>query len=177
MQAAHAESESTVSTSSRRIARAVFVATVVVLYLVDLGTKTLAVSRLTERGRVDVLGDLLGFRLTRNPGAAFGTGTAFTPVLSCVALLAVCVVVWLALRVADRVWAVALGLLLAGVLGNLTDRVFRAPGPFEGHVVDFIQLPHWPIFNVADMCINVAALLILVQAFRGVRLNGTRDGK
>jgi signal peptidase II len=177
MQAAHAESESTVSHSSRRTARAVFVATAVVLYLVDLGSKSLVVERLADRGRVDLLGDLLGFRLTRNPGAAFGTGTSYTAVLSCVALAAVAVVVWLALRVADRVWAVALGLLLAGVLGNLTDRVFRAPGPFEGHVVDFIQLPHWPIFNVADMCINVAALLILVQAFRGVRLNGTRDGK
>lgn len=177
MQAAHAESESTVATSSRRTARALFVATAVVLYLVDLGTKSLVVERLADRGRVDLVGDLLGFRLTRNPGAAFGTGTSYTVLLSCVALVAVGVVVWLSARVANRVWALALGLLLAGVLGNLTDRVFREPGPFEGHVVDFIQLPHWPIFNVADMCINVAALLILVQAFRGVRLNGTRDGK
>jgi signal peptidase II len=177
MQAAHAESESTVSSSSRRTARAVFVATAVVLYLVDLGTKALVVERLADRGRVDLVGDLLGFRLTRNPGAAFGTGTSYTAVLSCVAVIAVGVVVWLSFRAANRVWAVALGLLLAGVLGNLTDRVFRAPGPFEGHVVDFIQLPHWPIFNVADMCINVAAVLILVQAFRGVRLDGRRDEK
>jgi signal peptidase II len=177
MQAAHAESESTVTTSSRRTARAVFAATAVVLYLVDLGTKVLAVEHLADRGRVDLVGDLLGLRLTRNPGAAFGTGTSYTAVLTCVAFVAVGVVIWLALRVANRVWAIALGLLLAGVLGNLTDRIFRAPGPFEGHVVDFVQLPHWPIFNVADMCINVAALLILVQAFRGTRLNGTRDGK
>lgn len=175
MEAAHAES--LVTTTARRSALVVLAATAVVLYLVDLGTKTLVVERLADRGRVDLLGDLLGLRLTRNPGAAFGTGTSYTAVLSCVAVVAVGVVVWLALRVADRVWALALGLLLAGVLGNLTDRVFRAPGPFEGHVVDFIQLPHWPIFNVADMCINVAAVLILVQAFRGVRLDGTRDGK
>ena len=71
-------------------------------------------------------------------------------------------------------WAVAFGLLLAGITGNLTDRIFRAPGGLRGHVVDFLQLPHWPIFNVADMCINVAAALILVQAFRGIRLDGSR---
>ena len=164
-----------VTTTSRSIARVVFAATAVLLYLVDLATKTLAVRQLSDRGRVDVIGGLFGFRLTRNPGAAFGTDTSYTAVLSCVAMLAAAAVIWFALRAVDRVWAVALGLLLAGILGNLTDRLFRAPGPFEGHVVDFLQLPHWPIFNVADMCINVAAVLILVQAFRGVRLNGTRD--
>ncbi len=63
---------------------------------------------------------------------------------------------------------------MAGVLGNLTDRLFRAPGPFHGHVVDFLQLPHWPIFNVADMCINVAAALIIVQAARGMSIDGRR---
>ena len=82
----------------------------------------------------------------------------------------------LAFRVLDRVWAAALGLLLAGVLGNLTDRIFRVPGPFEGHVVDFLQLPNWPIFNVADMAINIGVGLILIQAFRGIRLDGTRHG-
>ena len=177
MQAAHAESEPTVTTSSRRTARALFGVTAVVLYLVDLATKVLAVDKLADGGRVDLIGDLLGLRLTRNPGAAFGTGTSYTAVLTCVAIVAVIVVLWLSIRVAERLWGLALGLLLAGVLGNLTDRLFRAPGPFEGHVVDFLQLPNWPIFNVADMCINVAAVLILVQAFRGVRLDGTRDGK
>ena len=66
------------------------------------------------------------------------------------------------------------GLLLAGVAGNLTDRMFREPGPFRGHVIDFLMLPNWPVFNVADMCINVAAGLILIQAFRGIRIDGTR---
>ncbi len=68
---------------------------------------------------------------------------------------------------------------MAGVLGNLTDRVFRAPGVFRGHVVDFLQLPNWPIFNVADMCINIAAGVIILQAIRGVSVNGTRsrDGR
>ena len=83
-------------------------------------------------------------------------------------------VLWLSRRLGSTVWAVAFGLLLAGICGNLTDRLLREPGPLRGHVVDFLMLPHWPIFNVADMCINVAAALILVQAFRGIRLDGTR---
>ena len=81
---------------------------------------------------------------------------------------------WLSRRLGSRLWAVALGLLLAGVGGNLTDRLLREPGPLRGHVIDFLMLPHWPIFNVADMCINVAAGLILIQAFRGIRIDGTR---
>ena len=74
-------------------------------------------------------------------------------------------------------WAVAMGLLLAGVSGNLTDRMLREPGPFRGHVIDFLMLPNWPIFNVADICINTAAGLILLQAFRGVRMDGARVAK
>jgi signal peptidase II len=81
------------------------------------------------------------------------------------------------LRVRHRGWAVALGLLLAGVLGNLADRLLRAPGPLRGHVVDFFQLPHWPVFNVADICINVAAVLLVVLLSRGVRLDGTRHAE
>ena len=145
-----------------------------VLYAADQVTKYLAVEHLTGQADKPLVGDLLQLHLTRNPGAAFSTGTAFTEVLSCVAIAAVGVVLWLSRRIGSALWAVALGVLLAGVAGNLTDRLFRAPGPLEGHVVDFLMLPHWPIFNVADMCINVAAGLILIQAFRGIRLDGTR---
>ena len=113
--------------------------------------------------------------LTRNAGAAFSTGTGYTELFSCArdrggagrALAQPA-------GPATSVWAIAFGLLLAGITGNLTDRLFRAPGVLRGHVVDFLMLPHWPIFNVADMCINVAAALILVQAFRGIRLDGSR---
>ncbi|MCW2846585.1 MAG: peptidase signal peptidase, partial [Marmoricola sp.] len=73
-----------------------------------------------------------------------------------------------------RGWAVALGLLLAGVTGNLVDRIFRAPGPFRGHVVDFFALPNWPVFNVADICIDVAGALFVILLLRGVRLDGSR---
>ncbi|MFC4787343.1 signal peptidase II [Nocardioides sp. MAHUQ-72] len=149
-----------------------FAVVAVAAYVVDLTTKLLAVARLTDRPDVKVVGDLLVLHLTRNPGAAFSTGTEYTVALSCVAMVAVLVVVYLSRRVGSVLWAVALGLLLAGVAGNLTDRIFREPGPLRGHVIDFVMLPHWPVFNVADMCINVAAALILVQAFRGIRING-----
>ena len=102
-------------------------------------------------------------------------GTEYTVVLSCLAVVAVCVVLYLSLRVRSVLWAVGLGLLLAGVSGNLTDRVLREPGPMRGHVIDFLMLPNWPVFNIADICINAAAGVILLQAFRGVRLDGTRD--
>ncbi len=143
-------------------------------YALDLGTKVLAVDLLTGRDDVPVLGSFLTLHLTRNPGAAFSTGSGYTRVLSVVAVLAVCVVLYLSRRIGHAGWAVALGLLLAGVAGNLTDRVFRSPGPFRGHVIDFLMLPHWPVFNVADICIDVAAGLILVLAFRGIRIDGTR---
>jgi signal peptidase II len=144
------------------------------LYVADQVTKALAVEHLTLRNDLPLMGDLLVLHLTRNAGAAFSAGTGHTEVFSCLAILAVVVVLWLSRRLRDLTWAVAFGFLLAGILGNLTDRMVRAPGPLRGHVVDFLMLPHWPIFNVADMCINVAAALILVQAFRGVRLDGSR---
>lgn len=167
--------EHTAPPSSRRIALRIFAATALVGYLVDLTSKTIANDALADGRRVDVLGDLLGFRLTHNPGAAFGAGTSYTVVLSLVAVVAAVTVLWVSRRLADRTWGLALGFLLAGVLGNLTDRVFRQPGPLRGHVVDFLQLPNWPIFNVADICINAAAVLIVVQAFRGVRVDGQID--
>jgi signal peptidase II len=142
--------------------------------LVDVLTKRLAVRELTGRDPVEVVGDFLQLRLVLNPGAAFGAGASLTPVISVIAIVATVVIVYFALRVRDRSWAVGLGLLLAGVGGNLVDRMFREPGPFRGHVVDFFALPHWPVFNVADMCIDAAAVLFAVLLFRGVRLDGTR---
>jgi len=156
---------------------ALFVAVAVTAYAVDVLTKVLAVDRLTDRPDVHVVGDVLVLHLVRNPGAAFSTGTAYTQVFSCVAIAAVVAVLWFARRVGSTLWAVALGLLLAGVAGNLTDRLVREPGVLRGHVIDFLMLPHWPVFNVADMCIDVAAVLVLLQVYRGVRLDGTRSGE
>jgi signal peptidase II len=145
-----------------------------VVYLLDQGTKALAVAHLEDRPPVRVVGGLLQLELVRNPGAAFSTGTSYTIVLSLVALTATVVVLVLARRLRNRFWAFGLGCLLGGVLGNLTDRVFREPSVLRGHVVDFIALPHWPVFNIADMSINIAAAVIIIQALRGVPYSGGR---
>ncbi|MGI9157727.1 MAG: signal peptidase II [Marmoricola sp.] len=159
--------------SSRRLVLA-FAAVAVVAWVLDQVSKHLAVAKLTNHSPVHVVGDLLQLTLTRNPGAAFSTGTGFTQVFSVVAVIATLVIVWFGLRAGTTLWAIALGLLLAGVTGNLTDRLFRSPGPLRGHVVDFLMLPHWPVFNVADVCINIAAVVIVIQALRGVRIDGAR---
>ena len=145
-----------------------------VAWLTDVATKVVAQRELADRGPVEVLGSLLRLHLTSNAGAAFSTGTSLTPVISVFAIVAFVVVLALAVRVRTTGWAWALGLLLAGIAGNLTDRIFREPGPLRGHVIDFMELPHWPIFNVADICINVAAALIVLQSVRGVPLRGHR---
>ena len=121
-----------------------------------------------------VVGDLLQLTLVRNPGAAFSTGTSYTFVLSLVAVAATVVVLLLARRLGSPLWALGLGCLLGGVLGNLTDRIFRQPSVLRGHVVDFLALPNWPVFNVADIGINVAAGVIILQAVRGVAYTGER---
>jgi len=150
-----------------------FVAVAVAAYAVDVVSKVVAVERLSG-GRDVELGPWLTLHLTRNPGAAFSTGTEFTLVISLIAVVAVGVVLFLSRRVGSLAWAWALGLLLGGVAGNLTDRILREPAPLRGHVVDMFMLPNWPVFNVADICIDVAAALILVQAFRGIRIDGGR---
>ena len=164
----------TVSAPPGRSATLLAFAVAATALLVDVVTKHLAVRELTGHAPVQVVGDLLELRLVRNPGAAFSAGASFTPVITVFALVAAVVVFYYALRVRNRGWAVALGLLLAGVSGNLLDRLFRAPGPFRGHVVDFFALPHWPVFNVADICIDAAGVLFVVLLIRGIRLDGTR---
>ena len=151
-----------------------FAAVALTAYTVDVISKIVAVEQLSDRPDVELVGELLVLHLVRNPGAAFSTGTAYTEIFSVLAIVAVGVVLWLARKVRSTGWAVALGFLLAGVAGNLTDRLLREPGPLRGHVIDMFMLPHWPVFNVADMCINVAAALILVQVYRGIRIDGTR---
>lgn len=143
----------------------------------DIVTKIWAVAHLTPGQPVPLLGRVLQLHLIRNPGAAFSLGENVTIVFT---ILAMCVLVFvvfvLGRRVAHRGWALALGFLTAGVAGNLTDRLFRAPAPLHGHVVDFLQLPHWPIFNVADICVCTAAALIIgVSLFGRAGLDGHRD--
>ena len=141
----------------------------------DILTKTLAVASLDPENPTRVLGGLITFRLIRNPGAAFSLGENATVFFALLAVAALVVVgVWMVPKVAVRSWAIATGLLLAGIAGNLVDRLFRSPGVFRGHVVDFIQIPFFgAIFNVADMCLTFAAATILViSLFSGTSMSG-----
>jgi signal peptidase II len=151
-----------------------FAAIAVVAYVIDVVTKIVAVDALTGKPPVEIVGHYFTLYLARNPGAAFSTGTSYTLALTCVAIVAAVVVVWVARRLGSLGWAIGLGFLLAGVTGNLTDRIFRSPGVLRGHVVDFFMFPNFPVFNVADICINIAAAVIIIQALRGMRVNGTR---
>jgi signal peptidase II len=144
----------------------------VLAILIDLGTKILAVDQLGDGRKRQLIGSFLQLHLTRNAGAAFSTGTGITPWISLFGCAAFVVVLVVSRKVRTPLWALAMGLLLAGIAGNLMDRFFRDPGPLRGHVIDFLELPHWPIFNVADMCINVAAVLIVLQSLRGVPMAG-----
>ncbi len=160
----------------RRRQLLVFAGVAALGYVADLATKQLALSRLDPGDLVPLVGDWFGLLLTSNSGAAFSLGTSYTLVLTCVAVVAAVVTVTVAVRrLASTGWALGLGFLLAGILGNLTDRVFREPEAFRGHVIDFLRFPNFPIFNVADVWINIAAGLIILQALRGVRVDGTRD--
>ena len=148
----------------------------------DQFSKYLALQNLPLEVNVTVLGDFLSFYLVKNPGAAFSLGSGATWVFS-IALAAVAVaIIWLtATKVRSRIWAVVLGLLLGGVLGNLTDRLLREPGFGVGHVIDFINTPwmwFWTnpaIFNVADIFIVCDMIAIAVLVLIGVHMDGTRE--
>ena len=140
----------------------------------DVASKLLAVQELAEREPIVLLGGALTLRLVRNPGAAFGMAQGFTVVLTVVAAVVIVAIVRMASRLRSTAWAVALGLVLGGASGNLVDRLFRAPGPGRGHVVDFLELPRWPVFNLADMAIVAAGTLMVLLAARGVGWDGTR---
>lgn len=158
----------------RRLLALVIGLTLVVL-VIDQVTKAWALSALTEGDRVEVIDGLLGLRLLFNPGAALSIATGMTWVLTLVACAVVVVVIRVSRKLGSTGWAVALGLLLGGALGNLVDRMIRDPGVFRGHVIDFIAYADFFVGNVADIAIVVAAGLVMVQALRGVRLDGTRE--
>ncbi len=129
------------------------------IWLIDYSTKVWALNNISQVEPIKIIGSILQLRLVFNPGAAFSFGTSFTVIFTILALLAVAVIAYYAVKIADRWWSVVLGVALGGVLGNLTDRIFREPSIFNGHVIDWIELPRFPVFNVADMAIVGAALL------------------
>ncbi|KAB8168680.1 signal peptidase II [Streptomyces sp. 3MP-14] len=145
-------------------------------YLLDLATKIWVVDYLENpdpNREIEVIGEWLRFVAVRNPGAAFGFGETLTVVLTCVATAVIVVIIRLARKLYSAPWAVALGLLLGGALGNLTDRLLRSPGVFEGHVVDFIAPKHFAVFNLADSAIVCGGILIVLLSFRGLDPDGT----
>lgn len=168
------ENSATTGQSTRRRTWLLFAAVAVLAFVVDLTTKEWALKALVDKD-IAVIGDFLTFHLVFNPGAAFGTGTEYTWVFTCLSAVALVVAIWLSRRLGSVLWSIGLGFLVGGVSGNFFDRIFRQPEMFHGHVVDFLRLPNWPVFNIADMCINAAAAVIILQTFRGVRLDGSRE--
>jgi signal peptidase II len=171
MQAARGASLSESRTGRPRLPLLLLVAFVVLT--LDVVTKHLAVDRLSDRGPVEVVDGLLHLRLVRNSGAAFGFASGLTVVLSLVAATVVVVILRAARTLRSAWYAVALGLVLGGAVGNLLDRIFRPPGLFRGRVIDFLELPHWPVFNLADSCVVTGGILIVLLSLRGVRHDGT----
>jgi signal peptidase II len=158
----------------RRIGVLVTVAALV--YAADVISKVIVVATLTENEPVRAIGSLLRLDYIRNPGAAFSLGAdGYTVVFTLIAAAVIVAILRMARTLASRRWAVALGLLLGGALGNLTDRIARGPGPLRGWVVDFIQLPHWPVFNLADSAICCGGALMVLLTVLGLHPDGQVD--
>lgn len=147
-------------------------ATAVVSYAADQATKVWALNRLTPGDPVELVGEFIRLNLIRNAGAAFSIGNGATWIMTLIACGVLVFILATARRIGSRGWAWALGLLLGGSLGNLTDRMVRSPGPGRGHVVDFIDYFGLFIGNVADIAIVGAAALIAVLAMRGIGVDG-----
>ncbi|MFI6010423.1 signal peptidase II [Streptomyces sp. NPDC051243] len=142
-------------------------------YALDLISKMIVVAKLEHHPPIEIIGDWLKFEAIRNAGAAFGFGEAFTVIFTVIAAAVIVVIARLARKLYSLPWAIALGLLLGGALGNLTDRIFRSPGVFEGAVVDFIAPKHFAVFNLADSAIVCGGILIVLLSFRGLDPDGT----
>ncbi|MBO1031586.1 signal peptidase II [Tessaracoccus sp. SD287] len=147
-----------------------------VCYALDQVTKVQAVRHLDPANPPSYLGGWLSLKLIRNPGAAFSMGAAFTEVLSVLAIVAL---LFCALYLAPRVTRVShgavLGMAMAGIAGNLTDRLVRAPGPLKGHVIDFFAVPNFAIFNVADIFLTSSAVLVIIWSLVESRREAARE--
>ncbi len=157
---------------------ALFSGTAAVALALDVITKVIAVELLEGRDPVRLLGGALYLVLYRNPGAAFSLATGLTWLLTLIAIVVVIAIIRLAPRLRSPGWAVGLGLVLGGALGNLVDRLFRSPAPLRGHVVDFLSLlapdgSVWPVFNLADTAIVSGGILLVLLALLGHDYDGT----
>ncbi|WP_249713770.1 signal peptidase II [Rhizomonospora bruguierae] len=145
----------------------------------DAWTKNLALAHLTPGESPRILGGLVYLSLIRNSGIAFGLASGATVLIATIALGAILVIIRVAPRLRSPLWAVVLGLLLGGALGNLLDRAFRGPGFLDGRVVDFISVfgpnaVHFPAFNIADSAITVGAVGLVLLSLFDIGLDGRR---
>ncbi|GAA4905876.1 signal peptidase II [Streptomonospora salina] len=162
--------------AARRPRRFVLLAAVAAAALAaDYATKEAALAAFAPGESLPVVGDLLRFTLVFNTGAAFSMGRGVPWLFFLIAVAVVAYIVFMARKLASGAWAVVLGLIMGGALGNLVDRAFRPPAPLHGAVVDWIRVPNWPVFNIADSCIVVGGVLAVILAFRGINIDGSRE--
>jgi signal peptidase II len=143
----------------------------------DVVTKIVVVHELAHHAPIRLPGGFLTLLLLRNSGAAFSIGTSATIVFTVIAAVVIVYILRTARKLRSLPWAITLGLLLGGATGNLSDRIFRSPGLFRGDVVDWIELPHWPVFNLADSAIVCGGVLAVLLAILGLRMDGTRESR
>ncbi|NUS42758.1 MAG: signal peptidase II [Mycobacteriaceae bacterium] len=165
----------TAPSGGRRLPLLLAVATLVLG--LDVLTKVLAVAHIRPGRPVRIIGDTVTLRLVRNAGAAFSMATGMTWVLALIAVGVAVGVVRFGRSLRSLWWAVGLGLVLGGTIGNLVDRFLRAPGPLRGHVVDFVSVGWWPVFNLADSAIVCGAVLLVGLTLFGFEPDGTRTGR
>jgi signal peptidase II len=155
--------------SSRALrARRLFIIIATATFALDLITKNWAESSLQNREPIRVLGDFLKFTYATNPGAAFNFATNATFVLSSLKLCVAAFIIYYMTKSVETRWAIGLAFLFGGVVGNLFDRATREPGNWQGEVVDWIQIPHWPVFNIADSAIVCAGIFMTILAMRNI---------
>ncbi|GAA1482922.1 hypothetical protein GCM10009624_33620 [Gordonia sinesedis] len=147
-----------------------------IVLLLDIIIKTLVVATLDPARPIRIIGDVVTLHLVRNSGAAFSMAEGYTWVLSLIAVVVVVVIIRFSGRLRSGWWVVGLGLVLGGALGNLVDRIFRAPGPLRGEVVDYISVGWWPVFNAADSAVVCGAVLLVTLSLLGYDYDGTRTG-
>jgi signal peptidase II len=138
-----------------------------VVLALDMVTKVLAVNLLTPGRPVSIIGETVTWTLVRNSGAAFSMATGYTWLLTVIATGVVVGIFWMGRQLVSPWWAIGLGMILGGATGNLVDRFFRSPGPLRGHVVDFLSIGWWPVFNVADPSVVGGAILLVALSVFG----------
>lgn len=171
-----------VEPGSRRRRTIILFSIALALVAVDIVTKIIVVATIQPGENIRVLGGLVYLTQIRNAGAAFSMATGMTWLLALVALGVVVFIIKMAPKLKSTPWTVCLGLILGGAIGNLLDRIFRAPGVMQGHVVDFVSLfgpnaEHFPAFNAADSGITIGGVLLVLLAVLGYEYDGTRHRK